>query len=404
MKFQKPRGTQDIFFTDSQKFEFIIDAAKSAARKHNYHIVRTPTFEHVELFERNIGEETDAVAKELYRFEDRSGRKLALRPEFTASLARSYNENHALLQYPAPLRMFCYGQLFRYDRTQKGRYREFNQINFESYNETSDIPILALAIEILRGIGILSKTKLLFNYFGSAKDKYTDAVQEYFAKHSDGLSETSKVRLAKSPLRILDSKEEQDIALFASMPKIEEFYSVEDKNKKDEIVEYLKTVGDLQFTTDSNLVRGLDYYTGIVFEFVSPIGENGQNIAVLGGGRYDNLLEQIGKKAVPAIGFAAGIERMCLMLEKFSPRIQVFILNATGHSIYSILDNIQRQIGVEKSYQIMDIQTDKIGKTLQRLSEVENSYAIVIGKREIERKYALLKDLNKNSEIGEIII
>lgn len=403
MIFQKPRGTQDIFFIDSQKFEFIIDVAKSVARKHNYHTIHTPTFEHVELFERNIGEETDAVAKELYRFEDRSGRKLALRPEFTASLARAYSENHTLSNYPAPLRMFSYGQLFRYDRTQKGRYREFNQINFESYNETNDIGTLALAIEILQKLGILAKTKLLFNYFGSAKNLYTEAIQQYFSKHSEKLSETSKTRLTKNPLRILDSKETQDIALFTAMPTIEEFYSDDDRCKKNAIVTYLQTVNNLKFEIDTNLVRGLDYYTGLVFEFVSPIGEDEQSIAILGGGRYDNLLAQISGKIRPAIGFAAGIERISLMMDNFHLQTQVFILNASKYNICNILDTIMEQCGIAKSYQVIDIEKNKIGRTLQRLSAIQNSYAIVIGNKEIEEKSAILKDLNNNREVKVIV-
>jgi histidyl-tRNA synthetase len=404
MNVQKPRGTQDLFFENAQKFEFIVGIASKMAKKHNYHTVKTPTFEHVELFERNIGEETDAVSKELYRFSDRGDRKLALRPEFTASIARAYTENAELSNYPAPLRMFSHGQLFRYNRAQKGRYREFHQINFESYNETSDISILTLAVEILKHIGILAKTKLIFNYFGSAKDSYTQAVYEYFKENAEKLSQTSGERLEKNPLRILDSKEPQDIALFASVPKIDGFYSSEDIARKNEISSYLQTVKGLNFSVDANLVRGLDYYTGLVFEFLAPIGENNEELAILGGGRYDNLVKQMGGKPTPAIGFAGGIERLFLCLENFEISPQVFILNASQTPIYNLIDTIQTQLGEEKSYQIIDVEISKIGKTLQKLANIKNSFAVVIGTKEIEAKSAIVKDLNQNIEVGRVKI
>ena len=402
MKIQKPRGTQDIFFENSSKFEFILQIAQKLAKKHNYHTIKTPTFEHVELFERNIGEQTDAVSKELYRFSDRGDRNLALRPEFTASIARAYTENSELSSYPAPLRMFSSGQLFRYNRTQKGRYREFHQINFESYNEISDIPTLILAIEILREIGILEKTQLLFNYFGTAKKPYTQAVYEYFKQHEESLSQTSKERLEKNPLRILDSNDPKDTSLFASMPKIESFYSSEDLKHKNEIIAHLNTVPNLNFTLDENLVRGLDYYTGIVFEFLAPIGENGEELAVLGGGRYDELVSQMGGKTTPAIGFAGGIERLLLCLGESMLNKQIFILNASSKPIYHLLNSIQAQIGSENSYQILDVEISKIGKTLQKLASIKNSFGVVVGAREIENKSAILKDLNNNLEVGRV--
>lgn len=404
MKIQKPRGTQDIYFENASKFEFVVDIAQKLAKKYNYHTIKTPTFENVELFERNIGQETDAVSKELYRFTDRGNRNLALRPEFTASIARAYTENHELANYPAPLCMFSCGSLFRYDRSQKGRYREFHQINFESYNEKNDIPTLILAIEILRQLGILQKTRLVLNYFGLAKMPYTKAVYEYFKSHAQHLSQTSKERLEKNPLRILDSKEPQDISLFASLPKIDDFYSNEDICNKNEIINYLQTVADLNFSVDINLVRGLDYYTGIVFEFLAPIGENNQELAILGGGRYDNLISQMSGKQTPAIGFAGGVERLMLCLENFESQKQVFILNASGQTIYHIFDDIQNQIGSDKSYQIIETESSKIGKNLQKLSAIKNSFGVVIGSREIENKSAILKDLNKNLEVGKVTI
>ncbi len=401
--FQKPRGTQDIFLASYDKFETIINCASAVGKLHNFNTIRTPTFENVELFERNIGETSDAVSKELYRFQDGGNRHLALRPEFTAGIVRAFLENHELHSHPAPLRLFSWGQIFRYDRPKKGRYREFHQINFECFNENSDVIAFAVAIEILQNLEVLGKVKLLLNYLGDAKVPYTLAVKEYFAKHFEQLSETSKVRLEKNPLRILDSKEKQDIALLAGVPKISDFHSEHDKIALEKIVKFLTGVENLQFEIDENLVRGLDYYTGVIFEFVAPISENGENLAVLGGGRYDALVSQMGGKQTNAIGFGGGIERLMLLLDSTPANQQIFLITTQEFDAFAVINRLKNDYQ-NASFQEICVEKNKIGKTLQKLSAIENSFAIVIGERELEAKTATLKNLNQNQEVATIVL
>ncbi len=402
-EFKKPRGTQDIFLAEWNKFEKIINVASKIGKTHNFNTIRTPTFENSSLFERNIGETSDAVSKELYRFEDMGGRDLALRPEFTAGVVRAFLENHELNSYPAPLRLFSWGQIFRYDRPKKGRYREFHQINFECFNENSDIIAFVVAIEILRNLGVLGKTKLLVNYLGDAKIPYTLSVKEYFLQHFEQLSDTSKVRLEKNPLRILDSKESQDIPLLKNVPKISDFHSSDDKSHIEAIVNFLNSVEDLQFEIDETLVRGLDYYTGVIFEFIAPIAENGENLAVLGGGRYDNLVSQMGGRKTNSIGFGGGIERLMLLLDEQNPHQNIFILTAEKFNVFPLIAQLKGEYSYA-SFQEIPVERNKIGKTLQKLSLIPNSFAIVIGERETAQGSVILKDLTKNEEVGTIQI
>ena len=407
--FQKPRGTQDIFFSNYDKFETIVNCASTVGKLHNFNTIRTPTFENTSLFERNIGETSDAISKELYRFEDMGGRNLALRPEFTAGIVRAFLENYELNSHPAPLRLFSWGQIFRYDRPKKGRYREFHQINVECFNESSDIIAFAVAIDIFQKLGVIKKVKLLLNYLGDAKTPYTLAVKEYFTKHFEQLSETSKVRLEKNPLRILDSKEKQDIALLDGVPKISDFHSNQDKASLGEIVKFLSGVENLQFEIDENLVRGLDYYTGVIFEFVAPISENGENLAVLGGGRYDALVSQMSGKQTNAIGFGGGIERIMLLLESTPANKQIFIITTqevseSGNFNAFELINRLKNDHIDASFQEVCVEKNKIGKTLQRLSSIPNSFAIVIGERELETRTGIIKDLVRNQEVGAVVL
>ena len=401
-EYQKPRGTQDIFFANAEKFYFVVKTAEEVAKKHNFHNINTPTFEYSSLFERNIGEDTDAVSKELYRFKDQGNRALALRPEFTAGVVRAFLENNELKSYPIPLRLFSYGQLFRYDRPKKGRYREFHQVNFEFFIEKEDVSTLGVAIEVLRKLGVLHKTKLLINYLGEAKTPYTKAIKEYFSTHVNSLSQISKTRLENNPLRILDSKEKEDITLLQNCPKISEFYSNNDKTKLSAIINFLQSIPNLHFEIDQNLVRGLDYYTGMVFEFVAPIAEDNSNLTVLGGGRYDNLIFQMGGQQTSAIGFGGGIERLILLLEEPKPYKKIFIINTIeSFNILDFIQNLEKQFQ-EASFQEIVTEKNKIGKTLQKLAEIPNSFAVVIGEKEIQNNKATLKDLTQNKEIEEI--
>ncbi len=250
---------------------------------------------------------------------------------------------------------------------------------------------------------MLGKVKLLLNYLGDAKIPYTNALREYFTKNVENLSELSKSRLEKNPLRILDSKEKQDIALLDGVPKISDFHSESDKIALEKIVKFLSTVENLHFEIDESLVRGLDYYTGVIFEFVAPISENGENLAVLGGGRYDALVSQMGGRQTNAIGFGGGIERLMLILNFTPASKQIFILTTQEFKAFELINRLKNDHPTA-SFQEICVEKNKIGKTLQKLSSIPNSFAIVIGERELDAKSAILKSLNENQEIATIVL
>jgi histidyl-tRNA synthetase len=318
-KLQPVRGTKDLFGEEIKTFNSIIDLAKQKAASYGFAELQTPIFEFSELFERNLGEASDIVSKEVYKFLDRGENFLTLRPEFTASVVRAFISNGELQQV-LPQKFFSYGPIFRYDRPQKGRQRQFHQINFEVLGEDnfySDVEIILLASSILKDLGVLDQTNLQINSLGcyETKIKYEAALKKYFTKFSSDLSGDSKIRLEKNPLRILDSKELSDIKLFSEAPLIQDFFSDLAKKRFDEILNLLEQF-NVKCEVNQRLVRGLDYYTSTVFEFVMPV-EGAQN-TVLAGGRYDNLIAKISGKSVPAIGFAAGIERLMLLTKLIS--------------------------------------------------------------------------------------
>lgn len=400
-KIQKPRGTQDIFFKSLEKFDLIVDTSSYLASKHNFYSIKIPTFEDSNLFERNLGEGSDAISKELYKFTDKGLRVQALRPELTAGTVRAYIENTELNSISVPLRLFSYGQVFRYDRPKRGRYREFNQINFELFNDESDISAVGVALELLKELKVLDKTLLTINFLGDAKDPYTESVRQYFQTHINQLSETSQTRLEKNPLRILDSKEPEDISLLLNCPKISEYYSEKDKISLKKITDFL-IENQINFEIDNSLVRGLDYYTGLVFEFVAPLAEDGSNLAVLGGGRYDDLISQMGGKKTSAIGFGGGIERLMLLLDEASSTKKIYIVNITNKDLFSLINNLSREYN-NASFQEIKIEQNKIGKTLQKLSKIENSFSIIVGEKELTEKKSTMKNLT-TLEISTIIL
>lgn len=266
-KLQPVRGTKDLFSDEIKIFNHIVETARSKGETFGFEELQTPIFEFSEVFERNLGETSDIVAKEVYKFLDRSDNFLTLRPEFTAGIVRAFISNGELQQV-LPRKFFSYGPIFRYDRPQKGRQRQFNQINFEVFGEENlfcDVESILLAHNILKTLGVADKTTLEINSLGCAETKknYEVALTEYFAKFKDDLSHDSQIRLEKNPLRILDSKESKDIELLADAPEISKFFSDEAKSRFDSILNLLNNFG-LKYRVNQRLVRGLDYYTSTV--------------------------------------------------------------------------------------------------------------------------------------------
>ncbi|EQB18481.1 histidine--tRNA ligase [Novosphingobium lindaniclasticum] len=311
---QAIRGTQDIFGTDAEAFAHVVETFERIRRLYRFRRVEMPVFEKTEVFSRSIGETTDVVSKEMYSFEDRGGESLTLRPEFTAGLARAYLTD-GWKQF-APLKVATHGPLFRYERPQKGRYRQFHQIDAEligSPEPLADVELLVMADHLLKDLGISDGVTLQLNTLGdvASRDAWRAALIDYFRGHKAELSEDSQDRLERNPLRILDSKDPRDKVFVGDAPKIDAFLSAEAQDFFAAVTAGLDAAG-VAYERAPSLVRGLDYYRHTAFEFVTTrLGAQG---TVLGGGRYDGLMESLGGPATPAVGWAAGIERLAMLV------------------------------------------------------------------------------------------
>ena len=317
---QAIRGTQDIFGADAEAFAFVVEAFERVRKLYRFRRVEMPVFEKTEVFSRAIGETTDVVSKEMYSFDDRGGESLTLRPEFTAGIARAFLSNG--WQQHAPVKLATHGPLFRYERPQKGRYRQFHQIDAEiigAGEPQADVELLAMADQLLKELGITGVT-LHLNTLGDgdSREAWRAALVEYFLGVKDELSEDSQERLEKNPLRILDSKDRRDRAFVADAPKIDQFLSDDARAFFDAVTSGLDAAG-VRWQRAESLVRGLDYYRHTAFEFIpdegsEAAGKLGSQSTILGGGRYDGLMESFGGAPTPAVGWAAGIERLAMLV------------------------------------------------------------------------------------------
>jgi histidyl-tRNA synthetase len=316
-KIQTPqaiRGTQDIFGADAEAFAFVVETFERVRKLYRFRRVEMPVFEKTEVFARSLGETTDVVSKEMYSFDDRGGESLTLRPEFTAGIARAYLTD-GWQQY-APLKVATHGPLFRYERPQKGRYRQFHQIDAEiigAAEPQADVELLAMADQLLKELGVSEGVTLTLNTLGDgdSREAWRAALIEHFAGVRSQLSEDSQERLDKNPLRILDSKDPRDKAFVGDAPQIDQFLSAEAQDFFAAVTSGLDAAG-VAWVRNPALVRGLDYYRHTAFEFVTDrLGAQG---TVLGGGRYDGLMESLGGAPTPAVGWAAGIERLAMLV------------------------------------------------------------------------------------------
>jgi len=314
------RGTQDIFGPEAEAFAHVVETFERVRKLYRFRRVEMPVFEKTEVFARSLGETTDVVSKEMYSFDDRGGESLTLRPEFTAGIARAFLTNG--WQQHAPLKVGTHGPLFRYERPQKGRYRQFHQIDAEiigAGEPQADVELLAMADQIIRELGIADVT-LHLNTLGDgdSREAWRAALIEYFGAVRGELSEDSQERLEKNPLRILDSKDPRDRNFLADAPKIDAFLSDDARAFFDAVTGGLDAAG-VKWQRAQSLVRGLDYYRHTAFEFIPDEGSAAANAlgsqsTILGGGRYDGLMESLGGPATPAVGWAAGIERLAMLV------------------------------------------------------------------------------------------
>ncbi|VVS96699.1 histidyl tRNA synthetase [Sphingomonas sp. EC-HK361] len=324
---KRVRGTQDIFREEQRRFAHVLQTFERVRALYCFERIDIPVFEDTQVFARSIGETTDVVSKEMYTFPDRGGDLITLRPEFTAGIARAYL-TEGWQQY-APLKLATSGPVFRYERPQKGRYRQFHQIDAEvigALEPAADVELLCLADQLLRELGIADGVTLQLNTLGDAetRDAWRDALVAHFEAHRGELSEDSLVRLEKNPLRILDSKDPRDRPVADAAPGIDDFMSAKAGAFFDSVTKGLDAAG-VAWTRNARLVRGLDYYRHTAFEFVTDrLGAQG---TVLAGGRYDGLIESLGGPATAGVGWAAGVERLAMLIEEpEAPKPQVVVV------------------------------------------------------------------------------
>ncbi|QJB69796.1 histidine--tRNA ligase [Parasphingorhabdus halotolerans] len=327
---QPVRGTQDIFGEDQDRFQHVVETFERVRRLYGFKGLQMPVFEPTAVFARSLGETTDVVSKEMYSFEDRGGDSLTLRPEFTAGICRAFLSNG--WQQHAPMKLSTHGPLFRYERPQKGRYRQFHQLDAEiigAGEAAADVELLCFADQLLNELGISDGVTLQLNTLGDAasRDAWRDALVEHFQAHRKDLSEDSQDRLERNPLRILDSKERQDRPIADAAPDIDAYLSSEAKAFFAQVTEGLDAC-NVAWKRNSRLVRGLDYYRHTAFEFVTDrLGAQG---TVLAGGRYDGLMESLGGPHTPAVGWAAGIERLGMLIDAPVSAISIAVVANSG--------------------------------------------------------------------------
>lgn len=318
MKLQKPKGTQDILPSDSAKWQYVERVARETFQKYNYGEIRTPLFEHYEVISRSVGDTTDIVTKEMYDFYDKGDRHITLRPEGTAPVVRSFVENKLFApEVQKPVKMYYIGSMFRYERPQAGRLREFHQVGVETFgssNPATDVETIAMAYHLFEELGIKGVT-LHLNSLGNTESRlaYRQALIDYLTPMREQLSKDSQRRLDENPLRVLDSKEKEDKVAVENAPSILDYLDEESQAHFDAVRQMLDALG-IPYVIDTNMVRGLDYYNHTIFEFITTVEKS--ELTICAGGRYDGLVEYFDGPATPGFGFGLGLERLLLVLDK----------------------------------------------------------------------------------------
>lgn len=404
---QALRGTQDILPNDIYKWLYMENTIRDLCALYGYGEIRTPIFEETKLFLRGIGDTTDVVTKEMYTFEDRGGRSITLRPENTASAVRAFLE-HKLYGDQGVHKLFYIGSMFRYDRPQAGRYREFHQFGVEILGASSplaDVEVIVLAYRLFQKLG-LQNLELRINSIGdkNCRNAYKKELISYYESQKDMLCEDCKQRLYKNPLRLLDCKEDNCKLLAKNAPVITN-YLCEECHNKFEKVKLGLTALHISYVIDPGLVRGLDYYTNTAFEIQYP--PLGAQSAICGGGRYDKLVEEMGGPDVPGIGFAVGLERLLLALEGQNlipncPKKSSVYIVALGEKAEIEGLKIQGELREKGVMTYMDLQEKSLKGQMKQAGKVQSIYAVIIGENEIEQGKATVKHMQtgEQSEIS----
>jgi histidyl-tRNA synthetase len=394
---QPVRGTQDLLPEEQRRHRTVSETARLIAERYGYQEVATPIFEFTEVFARPIGETSDIVTKEMYSFTDRGGEEITLRPEYTAGLVRAIISNG--LTQSLPLKYFASGPMFRYERPQKGRFRQFHQIDVELIgvgDPQGDVEVIALGADILDALGVLKRTELELNTLGdgASRHAYREALVAYYAQHRNRLSEDSLRRLERNPLRILDSKDEADKRINAEAPSFAQYMTPDAQGYFDSVRTGLDDLG-IAYRVSPRLVRGLDYYCHTAFEFVTTdLGAQG---TVLGGGRYDGLMALMGGPDTPGIGWAAGIERLAMLIEAPPGPPRPIAVIPIGDSAQETAHKLARDLrragyGVDLGY------SGNVGRRMRRANKVNARAAVLLGEDELARNAATLRDLDTGTQ------
>jgi len=400
MKLRSVRGTHDIFGEEIDKFNRISNIISKNANLNNFKEIQTPIFEFSDLFAKPLGEQSDVVLKEMYTFEDRNNELLTLRPEYTTPMIRAAITNNLLNDLP--LKIFGLGPMFRRERPQKGRYRQFNQINFEilgTKDFLADVELILLSNNILKELLPKSKIKLHINSLGDKKTliEFKKNLTEYFNNNKKKLSEDSLNKINTNPLRILDSKNEEDMEISKSSPKIYEFLTDEAKKHYEDLKKSLNLL-EINFQENANLVRGLDYYCNTVFEFKSD--NLGSQDTLLGGGRYDGLIKVLGGPDIPGIGWAAGIERIALLMQ-FEKEINSTVhIAITDEKFTDYFLRLQKYLSANRISYYWNYKYN-LKKSFTKANTSSASYIIIIGENEFNGNFFTIKNL-MNGEQKEL--
>ena len=395
MKIQPVRGTHDLFGQEIFKYNKIIKIINSFAKVYDFNEIITPIFESADLFKKPLGEQSDVVLKEMYTFKDRGDSLLTLRPEYTTPMLRAAISNNLIEKLPQ--KFYGIGPMFRRERPQKGRYRQFNQINFEilgTHDILADVELILLADKIIKNLFPNKKISLHINSLGDASTLkiYKNELSNFFTQHRDDLTEESQNKIISNPLRILDSKNAKDIKINNIAPKISDFYSQEAIDRFKNLQDLLSSMA-IEFKLDQNLVRGLDYYCHTVFEFKSD--DLGSQDTLIGGGRYDGLIKLLGGKDIPGIGWAGGIERLVMLMEdeiEKENKIHLIIMQTDYREYgFKIANKLRDQnINVFFDYKY------NLKKSLSNANQHHAKYALIIGEHEFEKNLCTIKYLDKN--------
>jgi histidyl-tRNA synthetase len=394
---QPVRGTQSLLGEDADRLAAVVAAFERVRRLYGFKRVQVPTIEHTQVFARTIGETTDVVSKEMYSFDDRGGESITLRPEFTAGICRAYL-SEGWQQY-APLKIAAHGSAFRYERPQKGRFREFHQLDAEIIGPAepqADVELLSLGYQLLQELGIADGVTLELNTLGDpeTREAWRTSLVDYFETHKADLSEDGVQRLQRNPLRILDSKDPRDRAICANAPNVDQYLTAAASDFFAAVVDGMDSAG-VPWKRNSRLVRGLDYYRHTAFEFVTDrLGAQG---TVIAGGRYDGLIEALGGPHTPAVGWAAGVERLAMMIEAPTaeqPAVVIVPLGARAEAeAQRIVASLRRErVAADMAYR------GNMKKRLSRANEAGARYALIIGDDELDRGQAQLKDLESGAQ------